>query len=210
MRAMRGTVRYGLAGWFVTFGFLTLSGGREVVAAAPPSDPVDELSQHDGEFCPKVLPRAPRETYGFGTDRPATTAPTLWQPQEAWICGYLPMNVASKGSNGAWFEWVMQGAPRRLDAEELEAFSTAIENVEPPPPGERVCPADLGARYLISYAYENDLTGLVIDDYGCHDVRLTDDPFTIVPGDASQPGTVAGVLSGPTTLLNELRPAPTA
>jgi len=204
VRAMGVTVRYGLAAFLVTFGWLTTScGGEDVAAAAPPSDPVDELSQHDREFCPPVLPRAPRETYGFGDDRPATAVPTLWKPQEAWICRYGARDGASEGSNGAWYEWVMQGAPRRLDAEELEAFSTAIEQLEPPT-GERLCTAELGPRYLVSYAYENDLTGVVIDDYGCHEVRLTDDPFTTVPGDPSQPGTVAGVLSGPTTFVREL------
>ncbi len=150
-----------------------------------------------------MLPRAPRATYGFGNDRPATTVPTLWKPQEAWVCRYVARDVASKGSNGAWYEWMRQDAPRRLGAEELAAFSTAIEQLEPPT-GETACTDDLGPRYLVSYAYENDLTGVVIDDYGCNGVRLTDDPFTTVPGDPSQPGTVVGVLSGPTTLLSEL------
>ncbi len=127
------TVRYGLAAFLVTFGWLGSSCGGADVAAAPPSDPVDELFQHNGEFCPPVLPRAPRETYGFGNNRRATTVPTLWKPQEAWICRYVARDVAPKGSNGAWYEWVMQDAPRRLDAEELAAFSTAIEQLEPPP-----------------------------------------------------------------------------
>lgn len=78
-----------------------------------------------------------------------------------------------------------------------------VEQLEPPP-GKTACTADLGPRYLVSYAYENDLTGVVIDDYGCQEVRLTEDPFTTVPGDPSQAGTVTGVLSGPTTLLSEL------
>jgi hypothetical protein len=194
-------VRFGLAGLLVTIGLLTSS--CDDVPAVPPSDPIDELSLHDGKFCPTVLPRAPRETYGFGDDRPATTAPTLWTAQEAWICRYEANDVTSKGSDGAWFEWVRRDTPRRLDTDELKAFSTAIAELKPPP-GNRACPDDLGSRYLVSYAYENDLTGVVFDSYGCGDVRLTDDPFKTVPGDASQPGTVAGVLTGPTGFLDEL------
>ncbi len=203
MKVMDVTVRCGLAGFVGTLCWLTSSCGGERVATDPPSEPVDELSQHDGEFCPTVLPRAPRETYGFGVDRRAATVPNLWRPQEAWICRYDARDVAPKGSNGAWFDWVRQGAPRRLDADELQAFSTAVERLQPPT-GSRVCTADLGPRYLVSYAFENDLTGVVMDDYGCHEVRLTDDPFTTVPGDPSRPGTVAGVLSGPSWSLNKL------
>jgi len=64
------------------------------------------------------------------------------------------------------------------------------------------CNANLGSRFLISYAHEADLTGVVIDDYGCNEVRLTDNPFTTPPGQASQPGTVAGTLRGPDDLLD--------
>jgi hypothetical protein len=203
MRAIGLPVRCGLASLVVTFGSVASSCGGAGGAADPASDPVDEVSEHDGAFCPTGLPMARRETHGFGGDRRATTVPRLRRPQEAWICRYDARDVAPKGSNGAWLEWVRQGPPRRLDADELEAFSTAIEQLEPPT-GGTVCTADLGPRYLVSYAFGNDLTGVVIDDYGCHEVRLTDDPFTTVPGDPSQPGTVSGVLSGPDRLLDEL------
>jgi len=150
-----------------------------------------------------VLPRAPRETYGFGDDLPAMKAPTLSKPQQVWICAYVPRDVAPEGSNGAWFEWVRKGAPRRLDAGEVEAFSAAIEQLGPAT-GINSCTDDLGPRYLVSYASGSDLTGVVVDDYGCQEVRLTDDPFTTVPGDALQPGTVEGVLYGPAGLLADL------
>jgi hypothetical protein len=171
---------------------------------AAPSDPVDELSQHNGEFCPTVMPRASRETYGFGDDQPAAIAPSLPPPQEAWVCRYDPRDVAPTGSNGAWLEWVRQDAPRHLDADELESFSSAIEQLAPPTAGSGNCTADLGPRYLVSYAYEDDLTGVVVDSYGCGEVRLTDDPFTTVPGEPSEPGTVAGVLHGPPGLFDLL------
>ena len=189
-----------LAGLLVAVAWSTASCGGHVEAASPPSHPVDELSQHGGSFCPATLPRAPRETYGFGTEQPATARPSLWKPQQAWLCRYVSKNVAPKDSNGAWLEWARLGAPRRLDARQLEAFSNAITQLRLPP-GDRACSDDLGPRYLVSYSYEQDLTGVVIDAYGCDDIRLTDDPFSTVPGNPSQPGTVKGVLTGPTGLL---------
>lgn len=187
-------------------GLISCGAAHDQVAgtkAASRSDSVDELSPHHGRFCPTVLPRAARESYGFGTDQPAASAPTLSKPQEAWICRYDARDVAPDRSNGAWYQWVRQDEPRRLDADELDTLSTAIEQLRPPT-ADYACTADLGPRYLVSYAVRNDLTGLVIDDYGCGEVRLTDDPFTTVPGDPSQPGTVAGVLWGPAGFLGEL------
>ena len=192
-----------LAALFVAVTWSTASCGGHVEAASPPSDPVDELSQHGGRFCPAALPRAPRETYGFGTEDRAAAVPSLWKPQQAWLCRYVSQNVAPRGSNGAWFDWVRLGAPRRLDAQQLAAFSTAITQFKVPR-RDRACTDDLGPRYLVSYSYEQDLTGVVIDDYGCGDVRVTDDPFSSVPGNPSQPGTIKGVLTGPNGLLGDL------
>jgi hypothetical protein len=98
----------------------------------------------------------------------------------------------------------MQGNPRQLSADELAGFAEAITQLKPPEDEDTMCTADLGPRYLVSFAYENDLTGVVIDDYGCGRVRLTDDPFVTVPGDASQPGTVSGFLVPPAGMLSDL------
>jgi hypothetical protein len=171
--------------------------------AHAPTTPRDELSHHAGRFCPATLPRAPRATYGFGTEQPATAEPSLWKPRKAWLCQYVSQDVAPRGSNGAWLEWVRSGAPRRLDRQQLEAFSVAITHLKVPA-RDRACTDELGPRYLVSYSFEKDLTGVVIDDYGCREVRLTDDLFTTVPGDPSQPGTVKGVLTGPSSLLADL------
>jgi hypothetical protein len=150
------------------------------------------------------LPRATKETYGFGSQQPAAAVPTLAVPEEAWLCRYAPRDIAPKGSNGAWYEWVREAPPRRLDTAELKEFSAAIKDLRPPPPSSFVCTDDLGPRYLVSYADRDDLTGVVIDDYGCEDVRLTDDPFTTVPGDPAQAGIEGGFLAGPTGLLAKL------
>jgi hypothetical protein len=198
-------VRYGLAGVLATIGFLTSSCAGQGAATAPPPSHlvVKELAQHDEKFCPKSLPQASRRSYGFGNDRAAARAPRLQKPQEAWLCEYGAKDVGGKNSNGAWYKWQRHDPPRRLDADQLTEFSTAIEELKPPT-GGRACTADLGPRFLVSYSHDDDLTGVVIDDYGCHEVRLTDDPFTTIPGEPSEPGTVAGVLTGPAGLLHDL------
>lgn len=58
---------------------------------------------------------------------------------------------------------------------------------------------------MLVYATGRDLTGVVVDDFGCGDVRLTDDPFKTPPGDATQDTTVAGVLTGTDELLPALK-----
>lgn len=60
---------------------------------------------------------------------------------------------------------------------------------------------------MLVYATGRDLTGVVVDDFGCGDVSLTDDPFTTPPGAATQDGTVAGVLTGTDELLPALKSA---
>ena len=172
-------------------------------AASPPDEPIAELAQHDGSFCPRSLPRASQESYGFGTSERAEEAPSLWEPEEAWVCEYVTKNIAPRDANGAWYEWVRQGEPRRLSGEALHSFAAALRDLRPSEAD--VCTSDLGPRYLVSYVYESDLTGVVIDDYGCQEIRLTDEPFETVPGDAAQPGTVAGVLMGPADLLRDLK-----
>ncbi|MGL5808824.1 MAG: hypothetical protein ACRCYQ_02630 [Nocardioides sp.] len=169
----------------------------------PLPDPIDELSRHDGEPCPARLPRASRETYGFGSDEPASDRPTLRRPREAWICRYDAKDAAPSDANGAWFDWVRGDTPRRLDEEELAAFSAAVEQLKPPP-ANTACTSDLGPRYLVTYSHRRDLTGVVVDGYGCGYVRLTGEPFTEVPGESSGPGMVAGVLADRTAFLVEV------
>jgi hypothetical protein len=47
-------------------------------------------------------------------------------------------------------------------------------------------------------------TGVIVDDYGCRDVRLTDNPHTTPPGADDQDGTVGGVLDGGAAILEAL------
>lgn len=69
-----------------------------------------------------------------------------------------------------------------------------------------MCTADLGTRVMLVYPDGPDLTGVIVDNFGCHDVRLTDDPAHTPPGYGTQRGTVTGILTAPselTDLLNQ-------
>jgi hypothetical protein len=66
------------------------------------------------------------------------------------------------------------------------------------------CNDDLGPRWMVAYSRDGDLTGVVVDDYGCRDIRLTDNPHTTPPGADDQDGTVGGVLDGEAAILEAL------
>lgn len=183
----------------LSLGLFVTACGDDERAVAPPTQPMAELADQQGQFCPDALPTAPQDTYGLGTGDPAEETPSMWEPQEAWVCEYVPTDIAPAGANGAWYEWVRRGKPRQLSGDALKTFAIALDGLQPMQTDG--CTADLGSRFLISYAHEGDLTGVVIDDYGCNDVRLTDNPFTNLPGQASQAGTVDGTLMGPVELL---------
>lgn len=57
---------------------------------------------------------------------------------------------------------------------------------------------------MVVYSHAGDLTGVVVDDYGCRDVRLTDNPHVTPPGASDQVGTVGGILDGGATILHAL------
>lgn len=55
---------------------------------------------------------------------------------------------------------------------------------------------------MVVYSHAGDLTGVVVDDYGCRDVRLTDNPHVTPPGAGDRDGTVGGILDGGTAILH--------
>jgi hypothetical protein len=131
----------------------------------------------------------------------ASERPNLALAQKAWICKYWPADRTPPDGYGAVFDWVRAGRPTQVDSDTLAAINETLPQIIPVPPNQ-ACNDDLGPRWMIVTVHETDLTGVVIDDYGCSDVRLTDEPFTTPPGEASQSGTVAGVLGAPAELLD--------
>jgi hypothetical protein len=152
---------------------------------------VGELAAHDGQPCPDQLPQ-PAE--GLGTDQPAASAPTLPAVDQAWVCQYAA-NEANK--------WLLEGEANPVDAALLPDIETGLGALSPAP-AHQMCTMDLGPRWMIvSATADGDLTGVVVDDFGCRSVRLTDEPFEVVPGE----GTFPGALSAPDGLLEKIKAA---
>lgn len=155
---------------------------------ARPEDPaaVDELAQHDGEPCPDALQQStaddPGESPGFAAD-------------EAWVCRYDP------GDGEAAMRWTRAGEPVPVGAERLADLLTSLEDLEPVSTDGRMCTMDLGPRYLLVLSDAGDLTGIAVDDFGCRDVRVTDEPFDATPGE----GGIPGLFGGPASLAEDLR-----
>jgi hypothetical protein len=182
------------------------SDDERVVDPASAGGGADEFAAHGGP-CPEVLPDPVDDEagHGFGTSTPATEEPRLEAPEAAWICQYVTRDVGRTASGGTAFEWSRSAGPRRIDDAALPNVAAAMESVGVDLEAElKLCTADLGPRYVLVGDVGGDLSGVVVDDFGCRDVRLTDDPFVTAPGDPQDGSTVAGVLTGPDDLVDTL------
>lgn len=166
---------------------------------------LDELDRHNGLFCPAHLPQEDDPGYGFGTSEPAAAPPTLPPIDEARICRYAARESgAAPDGDGTAYAWVRDGRPRRVEAADLPALERALDSLTPAA-RDRMCTADLGPRWMLSYVHDGDLTGVLVDGFGCREVRLTDEPFSTPPG-ASPQSLEPGVLTAP-DLLAEIEDA---
>lgn len=165
-------------------------------ATEPPPGP-DELAEHDGGPCPSELPE--EEEKGDGFEKPAASAPSLPAADEGWVCVYGDAGAPADGSRG-YYVWKRSGRPVALRPDELATAEGLLGELEPAP-AEQMCTADLGPRYVLVLSTGGDLTGVVLDDFGCHSARLTDDPHETGPGDGSMPG----LLTPPAELLAQLQ-----
>ncbi|CAN5408643.1 hypothetical protein BH09ACT12_BH09ACT12_21540 [soil metagenome] len=163
-----------------------------------------ELEAASGRPCPDELPIGEDPSgHGFGVEEAADQLPTLLEPQEAWVCRYDSVDIAPTANGGAVLGWSLQGRPEPVDAARLPDLQGALDDLAVLDSGG-ACTADLGPRWMVLYSHDGDLTAAVVDDYGCRNVRLTDDPRTTPPGADDQEGTVAGVLDGGQAILHAL------
>jgi hypothetical protein len=163
--------------------------------------------------CPDRLLGDGRERFGFGPVAPAAGAPALGEPEAAYVCRYLPEGPPpSEDGPYMWESDLCCEAVRLTDAER-ERLVAYLADLAPPRAGR--CPADrlalnrqrrlAGPRYLVTLRTGDDLTGVVLDDFGCGHVRLTDDPFELEPGThRGSGGVVPGVLRAPDDLVARL------
>lgn len=174
-------------------------GAGDTGADQAPAVQEDELGEHNGAVCPDELPLGLRE----GGGEPADEAPRLPVPEEGWVCVYNQVDAEPSEGGEASYAWVRDGDPHEVPADRMASVADALTRLVPADP-DRMCTLELGPRYLLSYTTGSDLTGVVIDRFGCRDVRLTDEPFETAPGDVSQPGIPGGVLQAPPALLAQL------
>ncbi|KQW43104.1 hypothetical protein ASC77_22735 [Nocardioides sp. Root1257] len=171
--------------------------GRSTASAAPTVDPAT--------VCPPKLARGDDpDGHGFGAQEDAQEQPTLPAPERAWTCRYDPVDSAQTQGGGTELAWVLHGRAAAVAAPELSALDDALQQVVPFADGSRVCTADLGPRWMVVYPGDDGLVGVVVDDYGCREVRLTDDPAATPPGEGEGDGTVPGVLDGGADVLTAL------
>jgi len=181
-----------------------LGGGERSTAIDPAAR--QELAAAGGEPCPDVLPQASGSD-GFGSSDPAPGSPDLPAADEGWVCRYLPEDgKPGADESGSYVSWRRDGESVPLDAAQLDNLIPALTPPEVPE-GGLFCPADLGPRWLLVTSADGDLTGLAADDFGCSDVRLTDNPAEVEPGEATQPGTVPGILRAPVNFAYALEAA---
>lgn len=178
--------------------------GTGTPAADHPDLRPSELSDADGRPCPKQLPMGEDSSvHGFGTEEVADELPTLLQPKGAWVCQYDTFDAGTTTGGGFVFGWRRVGEPQRIAAADLAGLQRALDNLALADPSG-ACTDDLGSRWMVVSSHDGDLTGVVVDDYGCREVRLTDDPHATPPGADDQDGTVGGVLAGGTAILDVL------
>ena len=101
---------------------------------------------------------------------------------------------------------MLDPAAQPVDKALIPDLQRALTQLAPQRP-DLVCAADLGPRWMLAYSTGGDLTGVVADDFGCHLVQLTDEPFEIVPGEPAGSELVPGLLSAPEGFLDLIKAA---
>lgn len=152
----------------------------------------ETTSTPDGPVCPPEL-ADPGDDHGFGTDDPAESAPELPPADAAYVCRYAPVDSGSADGGGKRIGWELEAEEQAVADDDLAQVDELLGQLQPAAEN-RACTADLGPRWMLVHVAGSDVTGVVVDDFGCRDVRLTDDPATVAPGEG-------GVLAGPDDLV---------
>lgn len=140
-----------------------------------------------GPPCPAELPYED-ETWS----EPAPSAPELPAFARAWRCRYGA--DTSRPDDLPGLAWRRDGDAVQLSAPARARLARALDRLEPHPRGQ-VCRLDLGPRWVVVLDHADGRTAVVLDDFGCGWVRLSEDLATVPPGETS------GALTGPRELL---------
>lgn len=131
------------------------------------------------------------------SDDDATTLPRIAVPDQAWMCSYW--QTGEYGSD-AGYVWELQAEPVEIVGDDLAELGRLLPTAFELPTWESedgttiVCPANLGPRVVVVMRSGDVTTGIAYDQFGCADVRLTDDLAGVVIGTSGRSDLVAGNL----------------
>ena len=164
-------------------------------ATSPGTSPVEKAPDVEPS-CPDGLVDPTPLDHGLGTNTPAARAPSVGSLTQAWVCTYESVGTSStEPGGGSVYTWTLVEGPAEVEAARLDEASELIATLAPAE-SMRACTADLGPRVMLVAATGLGTLGMVVDDYGCRDVRLTDDPWTVAPGESTTEYIPSGVLTG--------------
>lgn len=156
------------------------------------------------QVCPAQLPLPPggsEESWDL-----AAESPELPAPDAAWLCEYTVNDFAADGEGPPDWVWSREGEPRELADAGLDVAGDLLSDLSVFP-DEIACTADLGPRWLVAFQVRDELWGVTINEYGCREARLTEDPFAVAAGHSQDPRLVQGSLQPPTGILDDLKAA---
>lgn len=166
-------------------------------AGAERSAPSSNLADLGGdEVCPSRLPEDVE-----GVMEPATAAPSLPAPDIAWVCRYDLAEQDSRALDAPAGAHILGATSGPVGDDVLQVLSDDLAQLEAGQ-ADQMCTMDIGPRWMLVYASQDRLAGVVADGYGCREVRATAGPFGIDAGGALD--VPSGVLGAPTSLLEHL------
>lgn len=190
-----------MRGWVLAVAAVLLAGcagaqpgdGAGTASADPSPSPVTlEVA------CPETLLEPAVEEDGSVAIDPAPAVPDLGRVGGAWVCAY-----ALGAGEDADSLWTLSDGPAEVPLDRLAEVAEVLDGLQVPPV-EQACTADLGPRYLLMVGSGDEATGVAFDDFGCHQVRLTEDPWSVAPGLSEDPNLVPGVLAAGTDAIARL------
>ncbi len=166
----------------------------------------DQVGSSDPErVCPEYLPTPPEDAQSV--DQYAVQVPDLPEPESAWLCRYTADAQDAPGVSDAQQRvWTLVDEPMPIPDKNLDAVSDLLTGLTTLPE-DVVCTLDFGPRWLVTFVAGDDFWGAAVDSYGCHEVRLTDDPFTVAPGYSRVGPLMPGALGSPPGIVEELKSA---
>lgn len=177
-----------------------------VAALSATACATDQVGSSDPErVCPEYLPLPPADALA-GTEY-AEQVPDLPEPESAWLCKYTAdAEKVPEGADDEQLVWTLVSDPTEIPEENLSTVSDLLTGLTTLP-DDVVCTLDFGPRWLVTFVAGDDFWGAAVDSYGCHEVRLTDDPFTVAPGYSSVESLTPGALGSPPGVVEELQSA---